>query len=276
MDLVKYILSNTDWLYTKLYQNNIFFFDLWSIVHIWSGFVLFLLLRSVRIKRPFLILLVLLTVYEVFEILFTYFAFDIFRPETIQDQFTDIAVGMFGGMLAYYFLRFAINNQTISRKAIFRVIALVAAITYAYPWVGFYKYHYNTLWMDSPGINYTALYLWIIGGYITIQIFRSLKYNNLLVRLLLTWTCYIILLFTFEFVAYRILGVHENGRAELTPLLFGLIHGTKILHFFYLISPLCTISLYSILRLMVNKCVANASTESLAVAEKQVELSADY
>jgi hypothetical protein len=123
MDLVKYILSNTDWLYTKLYQNNIFFFDLWSIVHIWSGFVLFLLLRSVRIKRPFLILLVLLTVYEVFEILFTYFAFDIFRPETIQDQFTDIAVGMFGGMLAYYFLRFAINNQTISRKAIFRVIA---------------------------------------------------------------------------------------------------------------------------------------------------------
>jgi uncharacterized membrane protein YeaQ/YmgE (transglycosylase-associated protein family) len=255
MDLVKFILAHSDWLYTKLFQNTFFFFDLWSIVHIWSGFLLFLLLKSQKIKRAFLILAAILIFYEIFEILFFYFAFYIFKPETIQDQVTDIVVGIGGGILAYYFLRFAMYNSNTHRKTIFRIIILVASITYAFPWVGFYKYHYNTVWLNTPGINLTTLILWVIGGYITIQIFRSLKYRNPLVRLVVTWIFYIILLFGFEFTGYIILGVHEISTTGATPLLFGLIHGNRILHVFYLVSPLCTISLYSVFSWLFFKCV---------------------
>jgi hypothetical protein len=73
---------------------------------------------------------------------------------------------------------------------------------------------------------------------------------------MVTWLFYIILLFAFEFNGYRILGVHENSMTGATPLLFGLIHGNRILHIFYLISPFCTISLYSAFSWLVFKCIA--------------------
>ncbi len=256
MDLLKLILAHSDWLYTKLFQNSIFFIDLWLIVHLWSGFFIFLLLKSQKIKRAFLILSVILTLYELFKILFLYFTFSIFKPETIQDQVTNIIFGISGGILASYFLNFSILNSIAQKKTIFRIIILMASITYAFPWVGFYKYHYNIDWLNTAGINLTAFLLWIAGGYITIQIFRSLKFRNNLVRILVTWIFYIILLFAFEFNGYSILGVHENSTPGATPLLFGLIHGNRILHIFYLISPFCTISLYSAFSWLVFKCIA--------------------
>ena len=270
MDLLKYIIAQTNWLDFILFQNNWFFFDLWSIVHIWGGIVIFLLLKSQSVKRPFLILFILLTLYEIFEILILYFPFHFFLPETFQDKLSDIITGMLGGILAYYFLRFAINYGTKSRKLLLVSITLMASFTYAFPWVGFYKYHYNIAFFNTPGINLFSLICWITGGYCTIYVFRTLKYKSPLGRLLITWISYIIILFGVEFIGYSLFGVHENSNSGATPLLFGLIHGNTVLHIFYLISPLCTISLYSSFHWLLFKCIELESPESTVAKEPNV------
>jgi hypothetical protein len=261
MELVKHILVQTDWLYTILFQNALFFLDLWSIVHIWSGFCLILLLKSLKVKRPFLILFAILTIYEIIELVFIFFAFNIFKPETILDQCTDIVAGISGGILAYNFLKFATNGIHKHIKMIYMIIILLSAVTYAFPWVGFYKYHYNLDFLNTPGINLFSLVLWITGGYITIHVFRTLKYNSPSVRMVITWIFYLIILVVVEFSGYVLLGIHENSKPGASSLFFGLIHGNRILHIFYLISPLWTISIYSVFNWLCFKAIDLGKSE---------------
>ena len=276
MDLIKDILSHAGWLNTKLFQNAFFFFDLWSVVHLWSGFVIFLLLRSLKIKRSFLVITAILILYEISGKLFLYFAYSVFKPETIQDQLTDIVAGIGGGILAYSFLRFAGKDSSMGGKTTCRILVLLASFTYAFPWVGFYGYHYNTAWLNTPGINLTAFLLWTTGTFITIQIFRSLKFRNLLVRLLFTWMIYLVILFAFEFNGYVIMRVHENSVAGATPLLFGLIHGSRVLHIFYMVSPLCTITLYSVFSWLTFKTLDARVPEQPLTKEARSNMATDF
>ena len=56
--LVLWIRDQTGWLYHQVYQNQLFFFDLWSLAHLWSGFVLFSILLAIKVKYPWLWLFV--------------------------------------------------------------------------------------------------------------------------------------------------------------------------------------------------------------------------
>lgn len=103
--LYYFILTNTAPLYRVLYQSDYFFIDLWSINHFISGFILMIILLRKQSRHPFAILIFLLFFYECLEMAFTYLAVNIFRPEIIQDQFTDIVVGFFGGFLGWKFVR---------------------------------------------------------------------------------------------------------------------------------------------------------------------------
>ncbi len=95
-EILKFIRINTEWLYTVLYHNKYFFFDYWSLVHFFSGFFIPVILSNLRIRRIYFITFLLLVLYEVVEISLIYVAFNIFKPETIKDQITDIIVGFFG------------------------------------------------------------------------------------------------------------------------------------------------------------------------------------
>jgi len=104
MDLYHRFIEATSILYTKVFVGRFFFFDLWSINHMWTGFMLYLILSGLRIKKPFTVILVCLFGYEVFEISLTWFATSIFIPEIIKDQVTDIFIGLTGSFVGFLFL----------------------------------------------------------------------------------------------------------------------------------------------------------------------------
>lgn len=247
--------EHADWLYTKIYQNEFFFFDLWSIVHCWSGFVLYISLKAFHAKKPLSILLCILFVYNVFEVLFNYFSSNIFEVETIKDQITDIIMGMLGGMIGFLILRFnSLNKKTqIGNLDLFAIF--LASVTYAWLWVGFYRYDYNQEFYNSAGINIGAFVFWVLGAFATIWVSTLIRLSNIWLKWLVVWTTYLVCLFAVEYFGFVILSLHESSKANAQPLLFGLIHGTSVLHFVYVFSPFFTISIYIGLKALLLKAL---------------------
>lgn len=255
MSSFDYILNECAWLYTKIYQNRIFFLDLWSFVHLWNGFMIYLLLRAARFQRPMTILVTLIFLWEITEILFVYFAFMIFKPEIIKDQFTDIFIGITGGIASYSFL-FLIEKYHKSYKPVFTAIVMIIVSTsYAFYWVGFYGYHYNVECYNTPGLNISSFSGWTANGLFILILFRFLRKLYFPYRLMLTWLIFALCLLVGEYVYYYILEVRETSGYPLKPLIFGLIHGTRTLHIFYTIAPFTILGIYYFGIYLVNRAI---------------------
>lgn len=261
-EFVSYILDKSAWLYTRIYQNEFFFFDLWSILHLLSGFAIFMSLRAMHSKRPLVILISILVLYEIVEILFAYFAFNIFRPETIKDQFTDIFIGIAGGLLCSLYLSFAGSSGSKKQIPALLILMLVASFTYAFIWTGFYQYHYNVDSYNTPGINWSTVSAWTSAGMLILLLFSFLPLKHITVRVIFSWLGYFISLLIFEYFYYYILEVRETSGIPLKPLIFGLVHGTRKLHVFYLIAPFLIISLFSFGKWLLNLAIKTKAQKS--------------
>ena len=255
IEFVNYILEQSAWLYTKIYQNQFFFFDLWSIAHFLSGFTGYLILRALRLKHPLIILLSILFLYELVEILFVYFAFMIFHPETIKDQFTDIFIGISGalGCKLYLASRTALQGKKEIPGRI--MLMFTASFAYAYFWVGFYHYHYNVEAYNTPGINWSTALAWTLGGILILMVYSFAPVKNAIVRAGLAWLAHFIVLLVFEYFYYYILEVRETTGLPLKPLIFGVCHGTRKMHIFYIIAPFIIILLYTLGEWLVSRAV---------------------
>jgi len=273
---MNWYFEHAGWLYTKIYQNEFFFFDLWSIVHCWSGFVLFLALKALHSKKPLSMLLTILFIYELLEIAFTYFALNIFQPETIKDQFTDIIIGMLFGTIGFLIVHYVSLSKAKHIRNLNFFVIFLASITYAYIWVGFYRYHYNNTLFDTPGINIGGFTFWTMGAFATIFGSTLIKIKNIWLKMSIVWAIYIFCLFAVEYFGFVLMGWHESSKENATPLLFDLIHGTRTLHIVYIISPFISISIYSGLKKLLfqamksEKRVIKYSTVQL---EKKVKFS---
>ena len=170
---VIWIKQVTAWLYIPIYQNQIFFIDYWSFVHFWSGFVLFAMLIMLNYRPAWLWLVFYLTAYEIFELALLYFSLNIFLPETIKDQFTDIFVGLIGGGLCYLFL---IAKKKMRTELYCRISpeAILTSVTLAFLWIG------NTQFFlaipNSEGIfSDPRFVVFSIGGYVFLQVYTSMR-----------------------------------------------------------------------------------------------------
>lgn len=247
MDFVNYILAETSWLYTKIYQDRIVFLDLWSFVHLWTGFVVFMLLKALRVRPALLFLMGILLVYELAELLFIYAAFHLFRPETLKDQVTDILVGLAGGYLSLGFLALSAKYLQRHKHLILSGIMLLAAGTYAFLWVGFYQYHYDVeVFNTGGGMNFYTFLTWTVAGFLILQVFFLLRKQQVLSRVLYTWLIYFAGLMIFEYITYYIFGIHENSNEAGRAMVFGLVHGTITMHIFYLACPFLLMILFGI------------------------------
>ncbi len=243
MDIVDIIINKTSWLYTKLYENPLFFFDLWSLVHLWIGFILFFLIKSTRIRKPFLYLFFILLAYEIIEFSIGSFGLRVFQSEIIKDHISDIILGILGGLIGLIFNTYLKRKPNHIRFQ-YLLIAFLSGVTYSFLWVGFYQYQYNMSFFNTPGINFGAFLFWLAGSWGTIEFFRLFKKRKLWVRILITWTTYIFALFMFEYIAYEQVEIHEVSRNGENPLIFGLIHGTWYLHLVYLTQALTSVCIY--------------------------------
>jgi hypothetical protein len=236
------LIDHTGWLYTKLFENFVFFVDLWSFVHAWAGMVLWLLLAQVSPRRRWCTIVAALVSWELLELTFLYFAIGIFKAETLKDQLTDIVIGLLGAALGRGLTRSRALNTVpaTSHQGLARHPAVVfAGTTIAFLWVGNYKYHYNAEPLNSAGLNWWAFVLWSLGLATCVEIFLAFRARgrSWSLSLAATWAVYLPALLALEYFGYNVLGIREVGHADAAPLVADLVHGSPALWTFYLLAP---------------------------------------
>jgi len=240
--LGRWILWNTAWLYTRIYENDLLFLDLWSLAHLWSGFAVMASLLALGIRRRWFWLAALLLGYELLELAFIYRAFHVFRPETLKDQATDMVVGLLGGAVALSLRAWYQRMPRAStRQALLRhFTAVLVALTIAFEWVGNYGYRYDRSAFNSAGLNWWAFLLWSAGLFGIAQAYAGFerRMSHRWAPLGSTAALYLVGLFVVEYLGYVTLQIREVGHGAGRALAFGLVHGTPALHVAYLAAPL--------------------------------------
>lgn len=259
---ISLIYWHTDWLYIKILENKLFFLDFWFFVYFWNGFMLFTFLTAVKSKPKWIWFVFILLLFELIEILLLYSGLNIFKPETRNDQFADLIVGFSGAIASFYFLK----SKIISPDSVIckRLLAIISSITLSFLWVGFYQYHYNVN-LNTPGLNMWAFSLWTLGGLAFFEGSWKVKskVENIYLRVLSIWGIYLVILFSIEYLAYNILNIRENSISGGKPLAFGLIHGTRILHVYYITFPFIAFLFYQLMTLVFKKASYELKRKSM-------------
>lgn len=239
------LYKQTAWLYTKLFENTLFFIDYWTFPHIWSGLVIFFILAALGTKHKIFWLVFFLTAYEIVEILLEIFALHIFSPEILKDKLTDVIAGVLGGLAGYAIIKWIPRHEKPGWLA--RIAPIIfSSITLSFLWVGNYQYRYNFTWMNLPGLNLWAFAIWLIAGVIVLTSYLLVikSTGKIYLQIILPWLIYFFLLIVIEFFGYHILKIRETSLHEKKPLIFGLIHGSLILHLYYVFFPFIIILFY--------------------------------
>ncbi len=265
-EIVLLIRDNTEWLYTIIYQNKFFFIDFWSILHFLSGMLFIALILWISNKKIWLKLLLILLSYEIIEISLYFFSLEIFLPEILKDQVTDIFIGLLGGVFYYYFIKYY-NERLLNY-----LVMIVSVFFVSFIWVGSYGYKYNVEIFNTSGINIWAFILWFCAGLLVLFGYNFFfnSYKSEIKKLSIVYLFYLISLFILEILGQHIFLIHEISKSDSKALIFDLIHGTRVLHIFYLSAPFILISTYKIFYLISYKSykkVNDSSKMSLVLPE---------
>ncbi|MDD3728643.1 MAG: hypothetical protein PHN40_09925, partial [Dysgonamonadaceae bacterium] len=85
-----FLRENFHWLHYVLVEYKLLYLDLWSIVHLWSGGLLFALLSALNCKHRWKWLFIIVVGFEIVEATFFIGVLKLFMPEKIPDVFMDI------------------------------------------------------------------------------------------------------------------------------------------------------------------------------------------
>ena len=244
------------WLYTKIIENELFLFNLGSFAYFWTGFILFLILTAVKSKQKWLWLIFIILFFDIFKHLTLFYVFDILKPDSIKGQVSGLIVYFSGAAFSY----FVLESKWFMPGSVYfeRLLALIATLTFSFFWVGFYQYHYNVN-LNTQGLNLWAFSLWTIGGmsFFEVSLRLKLKIENAFLLVLSILSIYYFVLFSIEYLAYYIINIRENSLSNGKPLVFGLIHGTLILHIYYVSYPLTIYLFYRLLTVVSTRASLN-------------------
>jgi hypothetical protein len=255
---------HTEFLYTPILEKGFFYFDFWSLVHIWSGMILYLLLAAYNVKRRWLWLISIIILYEIIEVLFVYFALHIFKPERYNDLLLDIILGIIAALLCDRILSVRNKKKNIVHLPQWSLM-LFSSVTYAFVWVGNYGYKYTYAIFNTKGLNIGAFGLWVAGGFIFMLFYYLIKNkeDKLTRRLILSWIVYFSFLLVTEYNGYYLMQWREISLPDSKPLILGLIHGNWVLHCYYLFFPFLIIPFFELLSYCVYKAQINLTSQKV-------------
>ncbi len=103
----------SEFLQTNIYESNYILIEYWTIVHLISGMIVFLVLYKILSKRTtserFFVLFLLLWAWEIFELIVGFGS-----AEQNTDRIWDLFAGMLGGAVVYLIRsRFSNNRNNI-------------------------------------------------------------------------------------------------------------------------------------------------------------------
>lgn len=255
--LFQSIRDNSEWLYSIVFKYKWFYYDLWSLVNLWSGGIIFAILTAYKVKRKWIILLLVLAIPKLIDAAFSITIFDFFKPERSINILNDLVIGVLGGYLMHIYFHWKVTKNHPKWLALF-----ISSITIAFIWVGTYRYNYSIPFFNSPFINWWALTAWTVSGMIIIFVSSFIKTKiNYFFGVAIPWLIYLILLFAVEYIAYHLLSFREMSKGT-TPLVFDIIHGTRIMHIYYTTAPLYFIGLFFWLSYLFKKIKLATSSEA--------------
>lgn len=242
--LMHFIRQYTVWLHHTLLEYGLFYIDLWSLVHFWSGLILFTALSARGWKNRWRWLAFFLFAFEMVEATIFISIMKMFRPEKLPDSFTDIFVGLAGGCFIY----FLFEKRVISVKYSKLFLYWLASGTLAFVWTGNSDYVFSNPIFNTQGINWWVFLGWMATGIAILAFYeklKNLKFSNLK-SVSICWIAYIPVMLILLNGTSNLLYAGEafNGNngylVEYIPT-----SGTKA--FFYLTSPLFFIGVYLLL-----------------------------
>lgn len=101
MELEPIRIAITEILQIELINTKFFFFSLWSVIHVLSGFLFMYLIKDFKLTKTnkIIILSLILVFYEIIEFWAIGTFPNFFLPETLIDAISDVAVGVIGGLI---------------------------------------------------------------------------------------------------------------------------------------------------------------------------------
>ena len=161
--IIQIIWNNTKWLYTGIFEIGIFYVDLWSFVHLWSGAVVFAMLTAFKFRKRWLKLFICLAVYEAIENPILIAIMNVFKPEKIVDVLNDLWTGMLGGLLVYLYFKWNNSNKDARFAAMF-----LSSITIAFLWAGWYGDNYS----NAAYLDWSQMGIMLLFGLSIISLYR--------------------------------------------------------------------------------------------------------
>lgn len=248
--LMHFIRQYTVWLHHTLFEYGLFYIDLWSLVHFWSGLVLFTALSARGWKNRWRWLAFFLFAFEVVEATIFISIMKMFMPEKLPDSFTDILIGLAGGYLVYFFF----ENRKIIEGCSNLFLYWLASGTVAFVWTGNSNYIFVNTTFNTQGINWLVLLVWMIIGIAILFFYEKLKRINLgcLKSASICWIVYIPIMLIFLQSSSNLLYAGE-GFKEINGSQVKSIATNGVKAFFYLTSPLFFIGVYQLLYSLFRK-----------------------
>lgn len=170
-DVMHFIREYTVWLHQTIIEYGLFYIDLWSLVHFWSGMIIFVSLTALGWKKRWQWLAFFLTAFEVVEATIFISILKMFMPEKLPDSFNDIFIGLAGGYLVYYLF----EKKKISGIKSRLFLYWLAAGTVSFVWTGNHGYVFNNQFFNTPGLNWLMFLFWMVVGGAVLLMFDKMK-----------------------------------------------------------------------------------------------------
>ncbi len=246
--LIQTIQNKIDWLNFVIFDSKWIYFDLWSLVILWSGAILFTIISALKIKHRWHVLLSILAIAQLAQTTYPNSIPNMYWVLKAINNINELAIGMLGGYLMYLFF-----NWNKKRKYSLWLAIFMSAITISFIWVGTYGYSYNIAFFNSPAINWWALTCWTISGAIMLTAYQLFKRKMRPIFAAATiWAIYIAILLSLEYLAFHVFTFQEATQGT-TALIFDVIHGRPEMHVFYTTSTFIFISLFSAMSTMFKR-----------------------
>lgn len=132
---------------------------------------------------------------------------------------------------------------------------MASSVLLATAWVTHYGYQYNIDLFNTRGINIWAFTLWIAGGYGTLRLYHILKskLGNAWMLLSAYWLIYIAGMLAVEYTGYQVLHIRECSSRSGDALMLGLVHGSYLLHIYYVLFPLLALTVHKVMMHLIEQ-----------------------
>lgn len=248
-DLMHFIREFTVWLHQPLFEYGLFYLDLWSLVHFWSGMMVFTGLSALNWQNRWRWLVFFLTAFELLEASIFIAIMKMFRPEKLPDCFTDVIVGMAGGFLV--FSLFEKRKITIPFARLF--IGWLAAGTISFLWTGNYGYLTSNATLETLNFNWGSFLNWMIAGMGVLYLFEKISDAKIgwIKSAAITWGVYSTALLFLIGITANLLNADELAHAN--PSLLKFVGANDVKTLFYFTAPFLFIGFYRLLNLLFRR-----------------------